>query len=53
MQEFTKSKMREPADAENYVRHTNNRGLYSEQTETRIAENAVLLADSYLIIPKE
>ena len=41
------------ADAENYVRHTNTKGLYSEQTEIRIARNTVNLEKSALILPIE
>lgn len=36
-----------------YVRHTNNRGLFSEQTETRVAKNTVLLRESDLTLPIE
>lgn len=41
------------ADNEHYVRHTNNKGLYSEQTTAKIANNAVDLGDSYLVLPIE
>lgn len=34
-----------------YVRHTNNKGLFSEQTSTKIAINTVILEKSYLEIP--
>lgn len=34
-----------------YVRHTNNRGLFSEQTTAKVADNTVLLDDSYIEIP--
>ena len=34
-----------------YVRHTNNKGLFSEQRTTRIANNTVDLKNSYLEIP--
>lgn len=34
-----------------YVRHTNNKGLFSEQTKTRIATNTVILEKSYIEIP--
>ncbi len=34
-----------------YVRHTNQRGLYSAQTTARIAENTVLCTQSSLWIP--
>lgn len=33
-----------------YVRHTNQRGLFSVQTETKIAENTVILEKSFLRI---
>ena len=36
-----------------YVRHTNNKGLYSTQTTTKIANNTVILKDSYIEIPIE
>lgn len=36
-----------------YVRHTNNRGLYSAQTAVRIAHNTVVLGGSWLEIPIE
>ena len=36
-----------------YVRHTNNRGLYSAQTTVRIARNTVDLGSSWLEIPME
>lgn len=39
------------ADNNNYVRHTNNKGLYSEQTTARIAHNTVYLNESYIEIP--
>ena len=41
------------ADAENYVRHTNNKGLYSEQTSLKIANNNVDLGNSTLTLPIE
>ena len=41
------------ADADHYVRHTNNRGLYSEQTTARVARNTVYLQDSILTVPIE
>ncbi len=41
------------ADNEHYVRHTNNKGLYSEQTTAKIARNTVDLSDSVLILPTE
>lgn len=34
-----------------YVRHTNNRGLFSKQTKTKIATNTVILENSYIEIP--
>ena len=34
-----------------YVRHTNNKGLFSEQTTTKIATNTVILENSYIEIP--
>ena len=34
-----------------YVRHTNNRGLFSEQTTARIADNTVILPESSLTVP--
>lgn len=34
-----------------YVRHTNNRGLFSEQTDTKVAQNTVCLNESKLILP--
>ena len=34
-----------------YVRHTNNKGLFSEQTETKIADNTVILGESYIELP--
>ncbi len=39
------------ADNEHYVRHTNQKGLYSEQTTAKIAHNTVYLQKSYLILP--
>lgn len=36
------------ADNEHYVRHTNNKGLYSEQTTAKIAHNTVYLNASAL-----
>ena len=41
------------ADNEHYVRHTNNRGLFSEQTTARVARNTVYLDRSTLTIPVE
>lgn len=34
-----------------YVKHTNNRGLYSEQTDTKIAKNTVICGKSKMILP--
>ncbi len=34
-----------------YVRHTNNKGLFSAQTNTKTAINTVMLKDSYIEIP--
>lgn len=39
------------ADNEHYVRHTNQMGLYSEQTTAKIAHNTVYLKNSFLILP--
>jgi predicted acyl esterase len=39
------------ADNNHYVRHTNNKGLYSEMTTAKIAKNTVRLHKSYLSIP--
>lgn len=39
------------ADNEHYVRHTNQKGLYSEQTTAKIAHNTVYLQNSYLTLP--
>ena len=41
------------ADNDQYVRHTNQKGLFSEQTTAKIAHNTVLLQDSYLTLPIE
>ena len=41
------------ANNECYVRHTNNKGLYSEQTTAKIAHNAVCLQNSSLTLPTE
>ena len=41
------------ADREHYVRHTNQKGLYSEQTSVKIANNTVNLEESYLVLPIE
>ena len=34
-----------------YVRHTNNKGLFSEQITAKIADNTVILNKSYIEIP--
>ena len=34
-----------------YVRHTNNRGLFSEQTAVRVADNTVILDNSSITLP--
>lgn len=34
-----------------YVKHTNNRGPYSEQIDTRVARNTVVLDKSQIILP--
>ncbi len=39
------------ADVEHYVRHTNQKGLYSEQSTAKIAHNTVYLQDSTLVLP--
>ena len=39
------------ASAGHYVRHTNQKGLYSEQTTAKIAHNTVCLASSELTLP--
>ena len=39
------------ADSTNYVRHTNNKGLYSTQTTVKIAKNTVDLSSSSLTLP--
>ena len=41
------------ADNAHYVRHTNNKGLYSEQTTAKIAQNTVFLNKSYILLPVE
>ena len=33
-----------------YVRHTNNRGLFSEQTTAKVADNTVILDKSSLTV---
>ncbi len=39
------------SDNNNYVRHTNNKGLFSEQTTAKVAHNTVYLDESYLYLP--
>lgn len=39
------------ANAEHYVRHTNQKGLYSEQSTAKIAHNTVYLQNSTLVLP--
>ena len=34
-----------------YVRHTNQKGLFSEQTTAKIADNTVILDESYIELP--
>ena len=34
-----------------YVRHTNNKGLFSEQKTAKIATNTIILDESYIDIP--
>lgn len=41
------------ADNQHYVRHTNQKGLYSEQTTAKIAHNSVYLQNSFLTLPVE
>ena len=41
------------ADNENFVRHTNIKGLYSEITYTKTATNTVNLEKSYIVLPVE
>jgi len=41
------------ADCEHYVRHTNQKGAYCEQTEARVAHNQIFLSDSCLMLPIE
>ena len=41
------------ADNAHYVRHTNQKGLYSTQTTAKIARNTVYLQDSVLCLPTE
>ncbi|MBQ4527699.1 MAG: hypothetical protein II998_06480 [Clostridia bacterium] len=39
------------ADNAHYVRHTNQNGLYSEQTTAKIAHNTVYLQNAFLSLP--
>ncbi len=39
------------ASADHYVRHTNQKGLYSQQSTAKIAHNTVYLQDSVLTLP--
>ncbi|MBE7042370.1 MAG: CocE/NonD family hydrolase [Ruminococcaceae bacterium] len=39
------------ADNEHYVRHTNQKGLYSEQTTAKMAHNTIYLKKSFLTLP--
>lgn len=39
------------ANNEHYVRHTNQKGLYSEQTTAKVAHNTVYLEKSFLVLP--
>ena len=41
------------ADHAHYVRHTNQKGLFSNQTTAKIARNTVYLQDSVLCLPTE
>lgn len=41
------------ADSAHYVRHTNNKGLFSEQKTAKIAHNTVVLSKSSLILTVE
>jgi len=41
------------ADNDHYIRHTNNKGLYSEQITAKIANNTVSLGESFLTLPTE
>ncbi|MBE7053930.1 MAG: CocE/NonD family hydrolase [Ruminococcaceae bacterium] len=41
------------ADNAHYVRHTNNKGLYSTQTTARVAHNTVNLKDSFIVLSIE
>ena len=39
------------ADKTHYVRHTNRKGLFSAQTEARVAHNRIDLSESFLVLP--
>ena len=39
------------SNIECYVRHTNNKGLFSEQTTAKIAHNTVDFSKSYIVLP--
>ena len=41
------------ADNEHYVRHTNNKGLYSEQVTAKPAHNVVDFSNSVIVLPIE
>lgn len=41
------------ADNDHFVRHTNQKGLYSEQTVCKTAKNTVFLNESFLSLPIE
>lgn len=41
------------ADKTHFVRHTNFKGLYSTQTQTKIAENTVYIPEAVLTLPVE
>ena len=41
------------ASADHYVRHTNRKGLFSEQTGMQIADNTVVLDESWISFPVE
>lgn len=41
------------ANNEHYVRHTNQKGLFSRQTTAKIAHNTVYLKDSTITLPIE
>ena len=41
------------ADNAHYVRHTNQKGLFSEQTTAKVAHNTIDLKNSKLVLPIE